>query len=153
MKTLQLLSDIGIICKPSRNFSVRKSEIPNSGKGLFANSFIAENSILFIAFAPKGDNGQSNTSLMQAAASLADDEHSEERVMPVFEARYVQLFPNDFVNHSEKPNCETAIVGELFFVRSLRDILPNEELTKDYRHTMKLIKDIGFYLADDFMNF
>ena len=37
-----------------------------------------------------------------------------------------------FVNHSLKPNCELVENGNQYILRTLRNILPNEELTVRY---------------------
>jgi hypothetical protein len=135
------------ITEPTKNFSVGESNIANAGKGLFANQPIAAGTLLFIAFALRGDNGKASDSVDTAAQLLQND------AKPVFEAKYVQLFPNDFINHSKEPNCQTVLVGDVFFVMSLKNIQQGEELTKDYSATMQLIENAGYHLADDFLDF
>lgn len=131
---------------PARHFYPAPSKIEGAGNGLFSKALIEPDTLLFIAFAPVGNN-KNKEAINQEAKAL------DANAKPVFEAEYVQLFPNDFVNHSTEPNTETALIGDMLFVRSLREIQPHEELTKDYRKTMSLITTLGYALADDFMNF
>jgi|APCry1669189665_1035243.scaffolds.fasta_scaffold14999_3 hypothetical protein len=42
------------------------------------------------------------------------------------------------INHSDNPNIETILIGNKFFIKSLRDIEPNEELVDDYTKIDKL---------------
>ena len=37
-----------------------------------------------------------------------------------------------FINHRQKPNCELVENGNTYILRTLRPILPNEELTVKY---------------------
>lgn len=38
-----------------------------------------------------------------------------------------------FINHSEEPNCETIPIGNNVYLITLKDILPDEELTLRYK--------------------
>lgn len=38
-----------------------------------------------------------------------------------------------FINHSEDPNCETVGIGNNIYLMTLKDILPDEELTLRYK--------------------
>ncbi len=49
-------------------------------------------------------------------------------------------FPNDrlrtplggFINHSDTPNCELVAIGKYFYLMTLKDLMPDEELTLRY---------------------
>lgn len=137
------------ITRPARNFYVAQSKLENAGKGLFASADIEPNTLLFIAFAPLGDNGKAKQAVQQAAAAISEGEQK-----PIWEAEYIQLFPNDFVNHNpEKQNAESAWMGDFAVVTSTRAIAAHDEIYKDYNQTMKLIADRGFQMIDNYLNF
>jgi len=134
------------LTSPGKLFYVSQSRIDGAGNGLFAKHDIEPDTLLFLAFATKGDNV--NRHAIQDAARALDA-----NAKPSFDGEMVQLFPNDFVNHSKEPNCETAAIGDMLFVRSIRPIVAHEELTKNYEKTMRLITALGYELSDDFLNF
>ena len=37
-----------------------------------------------------------------------------------------------FINHSEKPNCEKYLIGNKYYIRTIKDINPIEELVLKY---------------------
>ena len=37
-----------------------------------------------------------------------------------------------FINHSEEPNCELISIGPRLYLSTIKDIMPNEELTLRY---------------------
>lgn len=131
---------------PIRQFQAKQSTIPGAGIGLYTTRELLINQPLFIAFAPRGDNRQLYNQYNQISKA-------EGNLKPVFEAEYQQCYPNDFINHSEQPNCESIWDGDYIVVRAIKVIAPGEELFKDYRHTMELIEVRGFVMVDDFLNF
>ena len=34
-----------------------------------------------------------------------------------------------FINHSDNPNCELIAIGKYFYLMTLKDLMPDEELT------------------------
>jgi len=144
------MNELITLTRPERNFYVAKSKIENAGNGLFANEYFEPNTILFIAFALRGDNGKTKEGVEKAAAAM----HTRNDPKRVWEADYIQLFPNDFINHNpDQANVESLWLGDFVVVASTRPIAKYEELYKDYRKTMKLITDMGFIMIDDYLNF
>tara|TARA_B100000900_G_scaffold359114_1_gene330410 strand:+ start:370 stop:678 length:309 start_codon:yes stop_codon:yes gene_type:complete len=39
-----------------------------------------------------------------------------------------------FINHSDNPNCELVSIGPRLFLSTIKDIMPDEELTLKYRY-------------------
>ncbi len=49
-----------------------------------------------------------------------------------------------YTNHSSNPNCTVFHTGEgSIYIRTLRDIVINEELTIDYRVSVKIATEVG----------
>lgn len=137
------------ISRPTRTFYVAPSRIENAGKGLFAKEAIAPDTLLFISWALMGDNGQAQEKIEASAKALTDGAEQK----PIWEAEYTQLYPNDFVNHSNQPNAESAWLGDFMVVRSTKHIMAGEEILKNYQQTMKLIAEKGYQQIDNYMNF
>lgn len=38
-----------------------------------------------------------------------------------------------FINHSDEPNCETIDIGPKVFIMTIKDIMPEEEITLKYK--------------------
>jgi hypothetical protein len=142
-------SDLLTISRPTRTFYVAPSRIENAGKGLFAKEAIEPDTLLFIAWALLGDNGITKAKIEASAKELTDGAEQK----PIWEAEYIQLYPNDFMNHSNQPNAESAWLGDFIVVRSIKHIMEGEEILKSYAQTMKLIADRGYQQIDNYMNF
>jgi hypothetical protein len=142
-------SDLITVSRPLRTFYVAPSRIENAGKGLFAKEAIEPDTLLFISWALMGDNGAAKAKIEASAKELTDGAEQK----PIWEAEYMQLYPNDFVNHSTQPNAESAWLGDFIVVRSIKYIMQGEEILKDYNQTMKLIADRGYQQIDNYLNF
>lgn len=108
-------------------YFVAPSLIGGGGSGLFCGMKpIPKGQHLFIAFARADFSVQ-----MEGVAS--------------FEQHFSQLYPNNYVNHSESPNTVNMWLGELYIVKkALRDIMPGEEILSDYKQGMRIIKSKGY---------
>lgn len=112
----------------NNKFYVAPSKI--QGMGLFASKVIQPMEILFLAFG-------------RADFICLIDNNS-------FECHFVQLFPNNFVNHSEtQANSINSWVDNLYIVKKAsRLIMPGEEIVSDYKKGMELIKGKGYSVGD-----
>ena len=50
-----------------------------------------------------------------------------------FEDGYIRTPLGGFINHSDSPNCEWYIDGDLIMIKTIRRIMPGEELTLKYK--------------------
>ena len=50
-----------------------------------------------------------------------------------FEDGYIRTPLGGFINHSEYPNCETKETDGIVSIKTIRDIMPGEELTLKYK--------------------
>jgi hypothetical protein len=142
-------SDLITVSRPLRTFYVAPSRIENAGKGLFAKEAIEPDTLLFIAFAMLGDNGVAKANLEASAKELTDGAEQK----PIWESEYIQLYPNDFVNHSSHPNAEAAWLGDFLVVRSTKHIMAGEEILQNYSETVKLITERGYQTIVNYLNF
>ena len=46
-----------------------------------------------------------------------------------------------FINHSDDPNCETIKIGKYFYLITIKDIMPDEEITLKYTLYNVLVKN------------
>ena len=49
-----------------------------------------------------------------------------------FEDSYIRTPLGGFINHSDDPNCETIKIGKYFYLITIKDIMPDEEITLKY---------------------
>ena len=47
---------------------------------------------------------------------------------------YLRTPLGGFINHSKDPNCELISIGPRLFLSTIKDIMPDEELTLKYRY-------------------
>tara|TARA_E500000318_G_scaffold111448_1_gene130067 strand:- start:151 stop:453 length:303 start_codon:yes stop_codon:yes gene_type:complete len=86
------------------NLTVQKSKI--DGLGLFAVDIIVKDTNLGISHV----------------------EYSNE----IFEQGYIRTPLGAFINHSDNPNCIIKDTGSMKYLKTIKDIDPNEELTTKY---------------------
>lgn len=82
--------------------TIKNSEI--QGLGLFATDLIKSNLVIGVAH-------------------VKDDR---------FENGWIRTPLGGFFNHSDNPNCEAVQLGDLIFLKTLKDIKKGEELTAKY---------------------
>lgn len=51
---------------------------------------------------------------------------------PDFEDGRIRTPLGGFINHSDNPNCELISIGKYFYLNTLKDLMPDEELTLKY---------------------
>lgn len=114
------------------HFSFGKSGIAKGENGLFAKQFIPSGKILFFTFT-KNLNVKST----------------------IWERQFEQSMYNAFVNHSDNPNTESVYSpGQLkMFRRSIKNIMPGEEITSEYSQTIGIIKKLGYETGTDWLWF
>ena len=111
-------------------FYKKKSRIHNAGEGLFTDTPIRLGADLFVSFRKEPLNSG------------------------LFDTDYTQSQQNSKVNHGSNPNTKTYLNKKKDIVRfAIRDIKPGEEITSDYRQTMKLIADHRLGLSENFLAF
>ena len=45
---------------------------------------------------------------------------------------YIRTPLGGFINHSEDPNCEVIKIGKYYYLITIKDIMPDEEITLSY---------------------
>jgi SET domain-containing protein len=89
---------------PLPNFlEIRTSKI--HGHGLFSKTFIPKGTVLGITHV----------------------------FHPDFENKYIRTPLGGFYNHSQDPNCETQSVEDFIYLKTIKDVRMNQELTASYR--------------------
>lgn len=51
----------------------------------------------------------------------------------MFENNHARTPLGGFINHSEDPNVETVYIGKYLYLITIKDIMPDEELTLKYK--------------------
>lgn len=111
-------------------FYTAPSLIAGAGAGLFnGNKVIRKGDNLFIAFARADFSANVNN-------------------IDKFECHFSQLYPNNFINHSGKPNTVNFWAGDYIVKKAIKDIQPGEEITSDYLAGMHLIANKGYDVSD-----
>ena len=100
--------------KPLPNYiTVRESKI--HGLGLFATKEIRHNTLIGIILVPH---------CMHHGDPLNDD--------------FIRTPLGGFGNHSDDPNCRKILYNDVWWIESIKDIEPDEEIT--WRYTLYKIK-------------
>lgn len=73
----------------------------------------------------------------------AQSEHSKSLYLFELNRKYDVIGLNiaRYINHSCKPNCETEVKNGQIWIRSIKKILPGEELTYNYHYDLEESKD------------
>lgn len=115
-----------------RHFSFGKSGIAKGENGLFAKHSIPSGTILFFTF-------MKNVNVKSI----------------VWEQQYEQSMYNAFINHSDNPNTESVYSPgkQKMYRRSIKNIMPGEEITSEYNQTIAIIKKLGYQTGTNWLWF
>ena len=122
---------------------LKESKIDGAGTGLFADEFIAKDSIIW-EFSSNLDRTYTEDEYEKMTG--LDKEFLTTYCFKFFGKYYLCVDNARFFNHSESPNCYSSDFNEnnLGYTRALKDILKGEELTDNYSEFSPLDEDKKF---------